>query len=138
MKSPEFFDDPSFRTELLTGPYLNTFSTHSSNPDVVYVTTSLEFEGVRVFEYSSQEFRAIVCGTSYLDQVTDEGELIKSMPPHKFRNLYIFANENGTWKMALQVGLDTAYDDWGYAADWERELVGDIELYIHADCFDLP
>lgn len=126
----------------LTGPLLEQFE--GLQLDTVealgytFNTTHIEFNGIRVFEYDDESFTAIVCGTHFVDQVDAEDNVIRSLDPRDFRNLYIFFNEDEQWKMALRVLLNTAYDDWQYAADWERELVGNINPYLYSDCFPLP
>jgi starvation-inducible outer membrane lipoprotein len=139
--SMEVHNNPSALSDILTGPYLNVYApliadnSQTENPILI---SSVNVYGIRVFEYSSENFTAVGCGTYYADQVTSTGEFIKSMPTYDFRTLYMFVKEEDVWKIALEVGLNSAYDDWVYAADWERELVGDIELYMDADCLDVP
>jgi hypothetical protein len=141
--SLEAREDPSVLSEILTGPYLDVFTPfsteESSRTDASTIVSSVDIYGIRVYEYSSEEFKAIACGTFYADEVTSAGDLIEHRPPSDFRILYLFVRDDGIWKIALEVGLDSAYDDWVYAAEWERELVGDLNEYLYAECIlDVP
>lgn len=132
--------DPNILAKFATGPYLQTLldATELLRGESSWIVTSrAEVRGIRVLEYSPNRFKAIGCGFIYIDRVTSEGQLIRSLPVQEFRNVFVFVNENGTWKATATLSIidRSNFDrDWQYVPDWMKDELGDVPSLIDKDC----
>jgi hypothetical protein len=125
--------DRSILSEVLTGPYLED-RLSSGMYDEVFVTQSMDLQEVRVLEYSPTQFKAVGCGILNIDEMTIEGEYIRTLPRRDFRGVYAFVREDEKWKLAASysfMDVDGALRDWPSVWDWQKEYLGDVPSIIH-------
>ncbi len=99
-----------------------------------YITTNIDLKEVRVLDYAPLQFKAVGCGQMNRDEVTPEGEQIRTLPGWTFKKIYVFNREDDIWKLAAVYDFtdpNGAIRDWSYVLDWERDLIGPLPDYVH-------
>lgn len=136
--SIEVLQNPELRKELAVSPYVDEFiepTNDSMNDEIIcdtdecLIISSVNVEKVRVLEYSKDRFKAIGCATASIDKVTPKGELIDSLDPYDFTNIYVFVFDNGSWKLSGLYNLSIPQDairDWDFTPDWMKQIIGDL------------
>lgn len=133
--SLETLHNPSQLAQVAMGPLLETLSQFSppESGQTLYVTRTVSITQVHVLEYTSSNVKAIGCGRLEQDEVTYEGEYIRSSNPFTLVNIFAFVREDGTWKLFTMYGFgDTksAIRDWDYVSDEEKQVLGDLNSTI--------
>jgi hypothetical protein len=127
--------EPSRLSEFMTGSMLDamlSFGTPEPGRSF-YVTESVEISEVHVLEYNSSTIKAIGCGKLFTDEVTYEGQYIKSIQPLSIMQIFVFVQEDNVWKVFTRYDFgDTkgALRDWAYVSDEEKQALGDLQTYV--------
>lgn len=142
--SLETHKNPGIESELATGPYLDYFGL-ARKGQAIYdepswlITKSATVTRVRVLEYSPERFKAVAHVIAMIDEITPKGEFKQSLPPNRSCGLYVFAREDGKWKLAAYFNAtDLRYvdRDWREAPDWLRQIIGDLPSEAVSGCAD--
>jgi hypothetical protein len=97
----------------------------SFGPATTYsILTRLELTKVRVFEYTPSQFVALGCGYKTLDTIIRTGKLI-SHQRFFLQVLYVFRQEEGTWKLVLINGSPDGR--WYWSSAWEIQA---LDAYV--------
>jgi hypothetical protein len=122
---------PSILSELATGPYLNLgWEEEIYDEPFWLVITSAEVVKIHVLKYDSENFEAVASVNRTFDKTTTEGTVLESSLPAGICGVYVFVNENDTWKLAtffLMLGTPNEIErDWKYEPDWSKEIIGEL------------
>lgn len=126
--------DRGLRAQVETGPSLETALTfeYDEDDDTIYVNSDFTLDEVYVLSYTTSQMKVIGCGSIGTNVVNRNGELIESLDNFYFSTIFVFLQEDDTWKVATAFGLDrdNLIHMFPYMSEWEREAIGDAESYV--------
>ncbi len=123
--------DRSILSNVMTGDLLKRRMA-AQHLDTFHIMVDLDLREVHVLEYTPMQIKAIGCGSIDMNEVTLEGEYIRSLPNRIFQKFYVFVNEEGTWKLVTAASFEdhhTIERDWNYVDDRTKDLIGDLPSY---------
>ena len=128
------YKEPSFESELATGPYLDYFGFARQGQSIYdepfwLITKSAFVRNMRVLEFSPDRFKALAYVVKAVDKISPQGKFLESLPLQYACSVYVFAWEDEKWKMAAYFNAtQTQYveRDWRDAPDWLKQIIGDL------------
>jgi hypothetical protein len=133
--SLEAYVDPSVQSELATGVYLDYWG-YARMGEAIYdepswsVITFADVKRIRVLEYNPERFKAVASVSRVFNDITSEGEIIRSSRPDGLCGIYVFIHKDGVWKLAgffLTNGPPQDVErDWRNAPDWLKDIIGGL------------
>lgn len=121
---------PDIQAELAVGRYLEYYGYARRGEDLYdapfwLITRSAVVNRIRVLEYDTHHFKAMVCVVKDLEKVTPNGVSLEVLSPLRICGVYVFVREVNNWKLA---GFFNTADsrDWDYAPEWLKEIIGEL------------
>ena len=99
----------------------------------VSILKSNTIKGLEVADYSASQLEVFSCETLNFDEVTVDGNYVKSDEPLFGDRVYVMKRENNAWKVAAWYDFSDADHirrDWVFVPQWEKDLIGDLPNLI--------
>jgi hypothetical protein len=127
--------EPDTRSEFETGPHLKAMFPFTTPEPVTrfHIATSVALDEIHVLEHTPSKIRAIGCGKVFTDEVSFDGDYIKTNTPFSIMQIFVFVREDNAWKVFTRYDFgDTkgAIRDWAYVSDEEKQAIGDLQMSI--------
>lgn len=110
----------------------NIYGTPIAEPGSVWmIVTTASVKGIRVLEYTPERIKAIATVDRTYDERTIEGDMVNASLSDYKCGIYVFVNEDSTWKLAgffltTPPRAGTVYNDWYYLDEEKKEFIGGL------------
>jgi hypothetical protein len=136
----KMYRDPSYHTEVYTGPYLEYIDGYYLSFDestLCPIVSQAAVTKIKVVEYSDEKILALACVTEEKLDLNYEGKLIVQEPLSTVNGAYVFLKVDGVWKLANFFDMsnpETAKLEYGMMEDDLRQITGDYASLTGMDC----
>src|SRR5690606_6883773 len=119
--SIEAHRNPEMTEDLVSSKWLEQFADGLDDEPYWVVTESATVQHVRVLEYDPARIKALACLDVVHARYSTDGEFIEVYPATEMCGIFVFALEEGNWKVAAFFNTtvpENVARDWNLAPEW--------------------